>query len=41
MDGGGIVTVSLKDGEPLVELTKSVKSKIRPRKQVAEEGVLS
>ncbi|MFA6254092.1 MAG: AAA family ATPase [Candidatus Paceibacterota bacterium] len=31
VEGGGIVTVSLKDGEPLVELTKSVKSKIRPR----------
>ncbi len=33
IDGGGIVTVSLKDGEPFVELTKAIKSRIRPRKQ--------
>ncbi|MFA5001209.1 MAG: AAA family ATPase [Candidatus Paceibacterota bacterium] len=31
VDGGGIVTVALKAGEPFVELTKAVKSRIRPR----------
>lgn len=31
INDGGLVTVSLKDGEPFVQLTKSVKSKIRPR----------
>ncbi len=31
INDGGLVTVSLKDDEPFVELTKSVKSKIRPR----------
>jgi ATP-dependent Clp protease ATP-binding subunit ClpB len=31
IDGGGIVTVSLKDGIPFVELTKAVKSKIKAR----------
>ncbi len=31
IDGGGIVTVSLKDNIPVVELTKAVKSKINPR----------
>jgi len=30
IEGGGLVTVSLKDGEPFVELTKAIKSKIRP-----------
>jgi len=32
MDGGGIVTVSLKDGEPSVSLTKAVKSRVRTRR---------
>ncbi|MFA5023286.1 MAG: AAA family ATPase, partial [Candidatus Paceibacterota bacterium] len=31
VDGGGIVTVSLKNNEPVVELTKAIKSKIRLR----------
>jgi len=31
VDGGGIVTVSLKNGEPVVDLIKAVKSKIRPK----------
>jgi ATP-dependent Clp protease ATP-binding subunit ClpA len=31
VDGGGVVTVSLKDNEPVVELIKAIKSKIRPR----------
>jgi len=35
VEGGGIVTVSLKDGEPVVELTKAVRSKIRPRQRVS------
>lgn len=31
VESGGLVTVILKDNEPIVELIKSVKSKIRPR----------
>ena len=32
IEGGGIVTISLRNNQPAVELTKALKSKIRPRK---------
>lgn len=41
IDGGGIVTVSLKNNEPVVELTKALKSKIRTRKSVADKSIIS
>jgi len=33
VDGGGIVTVALKDGQPVVELIKAVRSQIRSRRK--------